>query len=357
MLQLFHRCSAASSYAGSKHVRDREPSGSGKAAGRLVRVVSATAVMAASIGCVSLSVRVHPVPKTVIAGNLMDATLDQLVQRLNTQDAAIQSMSATVTITASTGGQHEGEVKEIPTFAGYILLRRPNDLRVLLLLPVLRSRALDMVTDGKTFQLLIPPKNRAITGTDSEVATSSGDRAAAASVAGASTGSPAHNIGLESLRPYIIRDALLIPPPAAGEFLGRTESSRTLPPTRNRKESVEEPDYDITILRRAAMPAGATSANGVDQVLDRVRVIHIGRADLEPYQQDIYDTRGRIVTTVQYSKYQRFGDVNYPTSILITRPLDEYSLRIDITKLQINPKLDDEQFVLKIPENVPVQKM
>jgi hypothetical protein len=106
----------------------------------------------------------------------------------------------------------------------------------------------------------------------------------------------------------------------------------------------------LTILRHKTGEAS-------EHVLDRVRVIHISRVTLLPYEQDLYDDSGQLVTTIQYDKFQKFGDTMYPTSIFLKRPIDEYTLQIDVTKLVINQPLDDEQFKLVIPDGVPVQKM
>ena len=76
-----------------------------------------------------------------------------------------------------------------------------------------------------------------------------------------------------------------------------------------------------------------------------------------PYQQDIYDDQGRVQTTISYSDFKKFGGVDYPMSILLKRPLDEYTLQIDISKLTLNQKQDDEEFMLTIPDGVPIQQM
>ena len=285
-------------------------------------------------GC--LGVRTRSVGKTVIAPHILDATLDQLVAQMDVRYKAIQTLNASVDVTASTGGEHEGQVKEIPTFAGYIFLRKPSDLRVLLLLPVIRSRALDMVSDGTTFKLLIPPRSRAVEGSDARIDPPFEEPGQAVPQASS----------LDSLRPNIVRDALLVPPLAAGEFVTLTEHAHIMVPASGHKEAIEEPDYDVTVLRERT-----------GRQLERVRVIHIGRTTLEPYGQDIYDHHGRIVTQIAYSKYQKSGETDFPMNILIRRPVDEYTLNISFTKLQLNPKLDDEQFLLKIPDNIPIQKM
>ena len=63
------------------------------------------------------------------------------------------------------------------------------------------------------------------------------------------------------------------------------------------------------------------------------------------------------MTIATYSNYQTFGGQQFPTVIDIRRPLDEYSLRVQVTKLTLNGTLEDDQFVLDIPAGVPVQKM
>jgi outer membrane lipoprotein-sorting protein len=289
--------------------------------------VALTAGLALSqSGCLSLTIHKHAVDKTVVAKNRREATLDELNNRLADQYSQLKTLNAKVTIKASTGGQHEGEVKEIPAFSGFILLRKPSDLRVIMELPVVGSMALDMVADGKIFKLSIPPKKIAREG--SEVLTTPSSK------------------GFENLRPSVVRDALQVPPVGSDEFVSETQNARILPPVKGRKEATEEPDYDLTVSR---VKQG--------RELQTVRVIHVSRVTLKPYEQDIYDKAGHLVEIVTYDKYQTFGGIDFPMSILIAMPIDEYSMQIDITKLTLNQDMDDEQFVLKFPEGTPVQKM
>lgn len=291
---------------------------------RLGCIAALLVVLAGLTGC--FSVKIRPVERTVVIDHVLNASLDQLLENLQTNFRAIQTINARVEVTATTGGAHQGEVHEIPSFAGYIFLRKPTDLRVLLQVPVVHSIALDMVSDGRNFKLWIPPKNKAITGPDAVTTPSSN--------------------GLENLRPNIIRDALLVPPLGSDDYVALTKSSRIMPSPTKKHETIEEPDYDLTVLRQEK-----------GHVLERVRVIHVGRADLRPYEQDIYDDTGRVVTVVMYSRYVKFGDIWFPTLIDLSRPVDEYTLKLDMTKVVLNQKLDDEQFVLNIPEGVPTQKM
>ena len=269
------------------------------------------------------------VKKTVVVPNVQEATIDQLVAGINQRFAVVQTITAQVVIAATTGGGHEGQVTDIPSSSGYIVLRKPLDLHVLMQTPVLRSRAVEMVTDGKQFKLLITiPLHpaRAIEG--SETITT-----------------PSKN-GLENLRPSIIRDALLVAPVGTDEYIDRTEGSRVLEPAAGKKEAIEVPDYDLTFFRVRG-----------DHLLQRLRVVHISRVTLLPYEQDIYNEKGEVVTIVTYDRYQKFGAIDFPMTIDIRRPIDEYTLKIDFNKLTLNDPVDDEGFVLKFPENLAVQKM
>ncbi len=266
------------------------------------------------------------VPRTFPAEIVMSTSLDTLIQEVNTRFDAIQTLKATVEITASTGGSQQGKVIEYPSFSGYIFLRKPEDLRVILLVPVLRNQAMDMVSDGKKWTLWIPPRNRAMEGTGQVT-------------------KPSKN-GFENLRPAVFFDSLLVRGLEPSEIVSLTTDMRIVPNPKKKNELVEEPDYDLQIL---SPPQGQTEHT--------LRVIHISRVNMLPYQQDIYDDEGKIATQAVYSNYQNFGDVRFPTRIVITRPIDQYSLTVNITKLTLNEKLDNDQFELKIPDTVPIQKM
>ena len=274
-------------------------------------------------GCLT---HTHIVPRTYLAEVVMSTTLDQLIHQVNTRFDDIQTMKATVEISATTGSSLQGHITESPSFSGYIFMRKPEDMRVILLVPVLRNQAMDMVSDGKNWKLWIPPRNRAMEGT-SEVTT------------------PSKN-GLENLRPAVFFDSLLVRGLQPNEIVSLTSDIRIVPNPKKKNELVEEPDYDLQIL---SQPEG--------QIEHTHRVIHISRVNLLPYQQDIYDANGKVATRAVYSDYHYYGNIPFPSKIVITRPMDQYSLTVTITKLSLNLKLDNDQFEMKIPDSVPIQKM
>ena len=274
-------------------------------------------------GCLT---HIRAVPKTHPPEVVMGATLDRLLTQVDTRFNEIQTINATVEIVASEGGARQGQIKEFPSFSGYIFLRKPESLRVLMRVPILGSQALDMVSDGKTWKLWIPSKKLAMTGTSEEANRS--------------------QHGLESLRPKVIFDSLLVRGLAPDQIVAMTQDSRVIPDPKDKKQLIEEPDYELTILEP---PQGQTAHT--------LRVIHIGRSTLLPYQQDIYDQNGYVVTQAFYSNYQTFGDIQFPMKIDIKRPQDQYVLSITITKVTLNQKIEDDQFDLKFPEGVPVKTM
>jgi hypothetical protein len=274
-------------------------------------------------GCLT---HVRSVPKIRPAQVVYETTLDKLLQSVDQRYQAIQTFNASIELQATEGKGPQGKLIEHPSFSGYIFIRKPEDLRVLLRVPVLGSQALNLVSDGKTWTFWIPHDNLAMTGTGAEP-------------------DPSEH-GLRSLRPAVITDSLIIQGLGPDQIVSLTQDSRVLPDPSNKKDLIEEPDYELAIL---AQPQGKTER--------AIRVIHIGRSTLLPYQQDIYAPDGAIVTRAFYSEYQKFGDISYPTKIKIDRPRDQYSLTITILKLTLNQPLENDQFEIKIPEGVPVKVM
>ena len=276
-------------------------------------------------GCFST---VHRVTRVAAPTAYGTASVQDIEKLISERDRAVQTFNASVMITASTGGEKEGKVTTYTSFRGYLFVRKPRDLRVLLQLPFVGSRALDMVSDGKTFTMVIPPKSRAIVGTN-EVT------------------KPSKN-GLENLRPGVFLDSLLIPAVGPSELVMLTESTRTVGPLPGKKEALEEPDYELTVAKTES-----------GQVLQRERVVRINRVNMLPVQQDVYDAEGEVVTRASYENYQPAGPglEAFPRVVTITRPRDEYTLRIEITKLTLNETFEADQFRLEIPTGFKVERM
>jgi hypothetical protein len=94
---------------------------------------------------------------------LRTASLDQLLEKLDVY-SEIKTVTMNVTIQLSVESDDRTEVKEYTDTPGFIILRRPQDIRVLAQVPVVRSTAFDMVSNGETFSVHLPSKNRYLVG-------------------------------------------------------------------------------------------------------------------------------------------------------------------------------------------------
>lgn len=292
-------------------------------------IACAALLLSVLTGCLSHTRKLQKISAPAV---VQTADAGQLVASLNKEYAAINSMTATVDFKASVGGARKGKVTDYTSFRGYILLQKPEKLRVLGLIPVVRTTAFDLASDGSTFKLLIPPQHKAIEGSNSVEQKSA---------------NPFLN-----LRPQIFFDSMLIRRIAADEQVILTTDSNTLQDPKT-KLWFEEQDYLLSIVRSKGDTPGP---NPVHQLVP-VRVIRFNRFNLLPVEQDIYDKNGAIETQTLYGPQQTFGNVNFPGTVTIKRPLEEYQFTLTIQKLVLNQHLADDQFELKIPEGTAVQRL
>ena len=254
--------------------------------------------------------------------SLETATKEDLIARINRQAAQIQTLNATVDIKASIGGSKKGQITEYQEVSGYILARKPGWLRMIGLFPVLRNRAFDMVSNGSTFKLSIPSKNRFIIGSN-EISRPSKQP-------------------LENLRPQHIYDALLLRPiDPQNDIVVLEQGFATLVDSQG-KPTVIQPEYVLNIIQRGSQGWLLT------------RKIYFNRANLEPYRQVVYDKNGYVATDVHYDDFKAYNDIQFPSRISIWRPQEEYSVTVTIEKLTINSQLTDDQFALEQPPGAQV---
>lgn len=270
----------------------------------------------------------HKVAKPTQAGAPMDASVAQLVNGVNDRYRAIQTFNATVDFAASTGGAKQGKQTDITPFRGYILMRKPAMLRVLGLLPVVRTRAFDLASDGNDFKLLIPPRSRVVEGSNAVTKLSANP--------------------LENLRPAIFLDSVLVQdvPEDRLVYLTSTSETRTVG-----KQQVETPEYELHIVEEEPKQ----SEHQQVRVIRPTRVIRFSRVTLLPIGQDIYDADGAIATHVEYGPYQDFGSVRLPGKIVIQRPRESYQITISVLKVIVNQTLSDDQFQVKVPSDYQIQ--
>jgi len=264
-----------------------------------------------------------PVPKTpTITQTVAPA---ELVDRLNKRWAAISTLTATVEIQATVIKTKEGSEKDYPTLHGFILMRKPAMLRVVG--QYLGVRFFNMGSDGKNFTLSIPTLSKVIKGP-----TKLNKRL---------PGNPLYN-----LRPDFFFDALLVRGlDPDDEYM--VEADTDTVEDAARKHLFLIPEYKLSIMR--------TKPGSREQL--PLRVVYFRRDNLQPYQQDVYDSEGNLETQVFYDAYKEFDGNTYPSRITLKRPVEEIQIILTVDQVKENQPLGDDQFVVAIPENATVQTL
>jgi outer membrane lipoprotein-sorting protein len=281
---------------------------------RLLVAIALAALLLGDTGCLF---RTRVVEVRTSTAKLQTATKQELLQRINAEATQIKTLNATVDIATSVGGEKKGKVTDYEEIRGYILVRKPDMLRMIGLFPIVRNKAFDMVSAGDQFKLSIPAKNKFYVGHNDVV-------------------NPAAN-PLENLRPQVIYNALLLPEIDPKTDIAVLEKNTEMIYDAKKKKELQQPDYVIDVIRRA----------GDDWYL--FREIVFDRTNLVPHRQVIYDQQGNVATEATYQVYTDYNGISFPNVIEINRPQEEYSIRLTVVKLVINEPLHDDQFTLDQP--------
>jgi outer membrane lipoprotein-sorting protein len=267
-------------------------------------------------GCLFSSSR--NVQTRLSTNKLETATLEQLVDQINSSASKLQTINASVTIDASAGGEKKGKVTDYRQINGNVLVRKPGMLRMIGRVPVVGNHLFDMVSNGRTFELSIPSLNKFIVGSNE-------------------MGKPSPQ-PLENLRPQHILDALLLKPidQAAGDIPVLEQSTEMVKDAKTRKDAIQQ-DYVVVVISRDEKGAYLS------------RRIVFSREDLMPHEQYLYNRDGQIMTFAHYEKFQNFEGTMFPSVVDIQRPVEEYAITLNILKLRVNEPLRDDQFQLAQP--------
>jgi len=270
-------------------------------------------------GCV---LRTRPVEDQYSKVPLKESTQQGLIDSINQQAKAIQSLKATVDIDTSVGGMRKGHYTDYKEIRGYVLARKPDALHMVGLMPIVRTTAFDMVSDGRDFKLWIPAKNRFVTGKNE-------------------VGTPNVDQPMENIRPQNIYEALLIQHVDADSEIAVLENGyEILHDSKGRR--ILQDDYELTIIQK------------YDKGWRLARKIIFERTDLKPHRQYIYSEDGKVATDAHYAEYKDYDGFSFPSRIEIYRPQEEYDITLNMLKVDINQPLKDEQFVLEQPSGAVV---
>jgi outer membrane lipoprotein-sorting protein len=279
----------------------------------------AVATLAAfgSLGCrgggtISTKTTVAPSEKPVIK----DATREELLDKYNLYAENIKTVNATVVLKPTAGSKYSGVIEEYHEVKAFLLASRPASIRMIGQAPVIGTTVFDMASDGETFRVSVPSKNKFLVGYV--------------------TGEFNSNKPIENLRPQHLLDALLWPEIHKEEAVLFEEFN---------DETARF--YVLTVLRGGYRT-------------EILRKIWFDRADLQVSRLQTFAPKGLLVSDVRYSDWQPVdppqagapvsGPVTtFAHNIRIDRPHDDYRLDLQVTKIVLNSDLPADRFKLEQP--------
>jgi hypothetical protein len=237
---------------------------------------------------------------------LLDSTKETLMAKYKGLSQSVRTVNAKVEMSPHTGSRYSGVIEDYKQVNGFVLAESPNHIRMLGQAPVIGSRIFDMVSDGETFRISIPPKGKFIVG-------------------------PAHfehtsKKPLENLRPQHILEVIFWPPLDPGSLVLFDE-----------EQEGAAKYYTLTEVSRGESPAAT-------------RRIWYDRTDLNVSRVELYEPDGKLVSVANYSDWEAAGEgASYPREIEMERPHDDYRLGLHITRLTLNAEVPAKSFELEQP--------
>jgi hypothetical protein len=249
-----------------------------------------------------------------------DATREELLEKFNSTAASINSLNATVELKPTAGSKYSGIIEEYHEVKAFLLAERPANIRVIGQAPVIGTTVFDMASDSQEFRVSIPSKNKFIAG---PVAL---ERA---------SGKP-----IENLRPQHLLEALLWPEIRKQETVLFEEFN---------DETARY--YVLTVLRGGYQT-------------EILRKIWFDRSVLEVARLQSFGPRGILLADTRFSNWQSVDaakpapgasasvanpNQQFPRSIRIERPHDDYRLDLQIAKITLNDDIPLDRFKLEPP--------
>jgi outer membrane lipoprotein-sorting protein len=252
--------------------------------------------------------------KAAPAQSLLTADKHDLLTLIEKQYQAINTLNATVDMVPAVGSVIKGKITEYKDVLGYILFKKPDEMRLIGLYPVVRNKAFDMVSRGADFRLFVPSKNQFIVGRNEPFDVPSPNK-------------------LENMRPSVFLDTLLVRPPEPQQ----------------RTASIDFTDEDNAAYILHILDTGSDSETYI------ARTVWFDRLTLHIVRQMIFNPKSEILSDARYSDWKLYDGVPFPKVIDINRPKDGYGVVLTLVKADINAPISDDKFALEQPEGSVLQ--
>jgi outer membrane lipoprotein-sorting protein len=239
------------------------------------------------------------------------ATRDQLLHQLEERSNSVKTLQGTIFLDLSGGGAKSGVLTEYHQTTAYVVVDRPRQIRFKVVVPIVLSTIADMVSDGEQVRVSIPLKNQFVVGD--------------------ANGPLLTKTALANLRPQHLLDGLFV----------------DVRPYENNPEVKSLLEETVQGRRSYYVFSFINVAGSYAQLLEK---LWIDRTDLQISRKQVFDKDGRVETEVAYSNYQTDGESSFPHTVVIQRPVEEYTLKMAFQKATLNQKLPQGAFNLERPE-------
>jgi outer membrane lipoprotein-sorting protein len=238
------------------------------------------------------------------------ATRSELLDDLLKIGQSIDTLKATVTLEASGGALTTGVLTSYRETRGFLIVKRPSHIRLKGEAPLALATVFDMVSDGEIFKVSVPLQNTFIIGDTNTI-------------------TEAENPVL-NLRPQHVMNALFV------DISRYMEDERVLAVM---EEAVEgrKSFYVLMFVDNSQDVALLTEKLWID------------RRDLTVVRKQMFGKDGVVETEVNYSQYETWDGINFPREVFIQRPVEDYSVKMEFMKTDLNTDLPGNVFFLPAP--------
>lgn len=260
------------------------------------------------------------VPKAILQAR--SATLEELLHIVNRLDG-IQTLKASNIKVEYTSEKKEGgliELEKYPRAPGYIMLKRPDSIRLVIQNPVVKNKEISLVSEGDEFHVWVHGRHKFYIGKNSS----------------------------EELISDDLEEDTEIPLRAGHIFEAIFPESIPLKDPDLGYAVIEEKDaqakyYVLTVDNIHSFPR-----------IRSLRQFWIERVGLTISRQRIFNGAGQVVSDIHYSDPEQIDKYTLPGKINIERPLDGYTLELEVKDWVVNSVFKDDTFSLEPVEGVKV---
>jgi hypothetical protein len=249
------------------------------------------------------------------------ASRDELIDKYNAIADGVKSLDATVQLKPTAGSKYSGVIEEYHDVKAFLLAQKPAYIRVIGQAPVIGKTVFDMASDGETFHVWIPSKNKFLVGPVALERTSSKP--------------------IENLRPQHLLSALLWNEIRKQEAVLFEEF-----------DGEQARYYILTVLRGGYQ-------------MEILRKIWFDRANLQVARLENFGPNGILLSDIRYSDWEPLtaseqpsgtaspGISAFPCQIQIDRPHDDYRLDLQIPADRFKLEQPTGSELVRVGEDTP----